>query len=399
MKKGKHSEIKTNDNMVDIYSTSKRPGKRASLVFRILFLVECLVMLGCIVYIATMHLIPVKYVIILGVVVALVCGLQFFLITRKKKKILMRIISGLLAVIMLACTYFGVNILGTVHSSVKDMTGDDFEVAPNTANVTHEPFFIYVSGSDTRNFSDIPDEGLSDVNMVIAVDPTNHKMLMVNTPRDYYVALYGDTNKMDKLTHAGNKGIDCSMETLSALYDIDFNYYVKINFKSVVDIVDALGGVTVDSEIAFSSTHGLSKVRHNFVVGKNELTGDQALAFARERKSLAGGDRQRGKNQQLVIKAIVDKAISPSILNPSNFKKILTSVTSNTKMNISQSEITSLFRMQLSNMKGWDIQSLSVDGTGSSRYTYSYPRQKLYVMIPDEETLTTAKTALAEYKK
>ena len=189
------------------------------------------------------------------------------------------------------------------------------------------------------------------------------------------------------------------MQTLEALYDIKFNYYVKINFKSVVDLVDALGGVTVDSEISFSSSYSLSGKRYSFTQGKNELTGDAALAFARERKSLAGGDRQRGKNQQLVISAIVDKAISPSILNPSNFKKILSSVTSNTKMNISSSEITSLFKMQLKDMKGWDIQSMSVDGTGSSRYTYSYPSQPLYVMIPDEETVTEAKTALSAFKK
>ena len=224
---------------------------------------------------------------------------------------------------------------------IDDITIDEgeYETPPITAEVTKEPFFIYLSGSDTRKVENIPEKGLSDVNMVIAVDPVKHKMLMVNTPRDYYVALDGDSNKMDKLTHAGNYGIRCSMNTLEALYDIKFKYYVKVNFKSLVDIVDALGGITVNSEKAFSSRHSLSKKTYSFTKGANNLTGDAALAFARERKAFAEGDRQRGKNQQLVISAIVDKAISPSILNPSKFREILQSVTKNTKTNISKKEI------------------------------------------------------------
>jgi len=398
MKKGKHSNV-VKDDMIDIYSNSKGPRRKLNVFFLVLFIIESVIMIGSIIYIATMRLFPLMYIIILAVAYILICLLQLLLTSRKKMKALTRTISIILAILMIAPTIYGILMLGVAHTSVKDVTDDDFEVAPNTANVTKEPFIIYVSGSDTRNVSDIPDEGLSDVNMIIAVNPKEHKMLMINTPRDYYVALYGDTNKMDKLTHAGNKGIECSMQTLEALYDIKFNYYVKINFKSVVDIVDALGGVTVDSEIAFSSSYSLSEKRYYFNQGPNELSGDAALAFVRERKSLASGDRQRGKNQQLVISAIVDKAISPSILNPKNFKKLLKSVTDNTKMNISQSEITALFRMQLSDMSGWDIQSLSVDGRGSSMYTYSYPSQPLYVMIPDEETLNEAKTALAAYKK
>ena len=306
-------------------------------------------------------------------------------------------LSLILSVVMLCVTFYCVGMLGVIHDSVKTVTGDDLEVAPNAAKVAEEPFIVYLSGSDTRNYSEIPEKGLSDVNMVVAVDPVNHKMLMINTPRDYYVALYGDSNKMDKLTHAGNFGVECSMQTLEALYDIEFNYYAKINFKSVVDIVDALGGIKVNSELAFSSRHSLSEKTYSFVVGENELNGDAALAFVRERESFAAGDRQRGKNQQLVISAIVDKAISPAILNISKFKEVLSAVTSNTKTNISSDAITALFRMQLADMSGWDIQSISVDGTGSSRSTYTVS-SRVYVMIPDEETVNEAKTALAAYK-
>jgi len=274
---------------------------------------------------------------------------------------------------------------------------EDFDVPPSPAKIEQEPFVVYISGSDTRNINDIPEEGLADANLVVAVDPTKNKILIVNTPREYYVALDGDSNKMDKLSHAGNYGIQCSMKTLENLYDIKFNYYVRVNFKSLVDIVDTLGGITVNSEYAFSSGHSLSKKTYNFKKGENELTGDAALAFVRERKAFAAGDRQRGKNQMLVLKAIVDKAISPSILIPSNLEEMLSCITANTKTNISSEEIKALFKMQLEKMSGWDIESISVDGTGSSKYTYTYNERPLYVMIPDEDTVREAQKALSAF--
>ncbi len=407
MNRGKHASAKKVRNkknnapqMEDIYSSSKR--KNGFAVFtRIVLILQVLAMAACTVYIAMLDLIPLKFLIAFGAVEVLICGLQFFItaVKLKKRKNALRIISIILTVIILAVSYFGVSYLDAFHSSVDEMTEseEDVEVAPNAADVTDEPFFIYLSGSDTRQYSNIPEKGLSDVNMVIAVDPVNHKILMVNTPRDYYVGLWGDSNKMDKLTHAGNYGIECSMETLEALYDIEFNYYVKVNFKSVVDIVDALGGITVNSEKAFSSRYSLSKRTYSFKVGENHLNGDAALAFARERKSFAEGDRQRGKNQQIVIKAIFDKAISPAILKPSNLKNILSSISSNTKTNISKREITSLFKMQLNDMSGWDFESVSVDGSGASRSTYSVSSY-VYVMIPDETTVLEAKTALSAYR-
>lgn len=399
MNKGKHSSAKrTRPQMEDIYSSSKRKNG-FGMFARILLIIQILAMAACTVYVISLHLLPIKYIIALVLAEVFICALQFMLIKQnpRKRKNALRSISVVLTVLIFIISYFGVGYLDAFHSSVDDMTNDDFEVVPNSTDVTKEPFFVYISGSDTRDYSDIPEEGLSDVNMVMAVNPQTHKILMVNTPRDFYVPLWGDSKKMDKLTHAGNYGTECSMKTLEALYDIEFNYYVKVNFKSLVDIVDALGGITVNSEVAFRSNYSLSRKYYKFVVGENELSGDAALAFARERKSFATGDRQRGVNQQLVIKAIFDKAISPAILNPSNFKNILSSVTSNTKTNISKTEINSLFRMQLNNMEGWDFNSVSVDGTGSNRSTYSVS-SKLYVMIPDESTVAEAKTALAEFK-
>lgn len=397
MAKGKHSAS------VDVFSSTKKKRKyskkqnntKIDILLKILFFIECIILISSVIYIASMQLLPIKYIVILIVIVSLICGLQAFLKLSNKKKNVMRIISLVLTILVVAGTFWGTGLLNTLYGSFQDFTNDE-EVEANVVDVTDESFFVYVSGVDTRNTNGITDKGLSDVNMVIAVDPVNKKILMINTPRDFYVGLYGDENKLDKLTHAGKYGIDCSMETVAAIYDIEFNYYVKANFKALVDLVDAVGDISVDSQYNFSSGHSLSGKTYRFKKGINVLDGDAALAFARERKSFANGDRQRGIHQQMVISAIIDKAISPAILT--NFKDILDAVTDNTRTNIKSDDITSLVRMQLGDMSSWDIQSMSVDGTGTQRYTYSYPKQKLYVMLPNDETIEEAKLALKAYK-
>jgi anionic cell wall polymer biosynthesis LytR-Cps2A-Psr (LCP) family protein len=187
------------------------------------------------------------------------------------------------------------------------------------------------------------------------------------------------------------------MQTLEALYDIEFNYYAKVTFNSLIEIVNALGGITVESEHNFTA-YSESGRGYKYVKGKNNLNGDQALAFVRERKSFSYGDRQRGRNQQIVIRGIIDKALSPSILNPSKFKELLSSVTSNVETNFATDEITALFRMQLKDMSGWDIQSIAVDGKGSMRPTYS-SSASLSVIIPDQSTIDTAKNTIKAFLK
>lgn len=262
------------------------------------------------------------------------------------------------------------------------------KVKKSNGPITESPFLVYISGLDTRGSETIGTTGLSDVNMLAVVNPKSKKILLINTPRDYYVGLYGDSSKMDKLTHAGVYGIECSMETLSALYDVDISYYVKVNFSSVISIVDALGGITVDSDYDFYAHN------YHFNVGENELNGDEALAFARERHSFPDGDRQRGKNQQKVIKGIVNKATSPAVIKSLN--DIATIIAQHIKTDMTQEEINSLIRMELSDMAHWDIESTSVTGPGDYQYTYSYSGTKLYVMRPDMQTVEDAKTKINE---
>lgn len=274
-----------------------------------------------------------------------------------------------------------------------EVVKSDAYTPSDDVKMTHEPFVLYLSGVDTRT-GKIVDYGKSDVNMLVAVNPVTKKVLLINVPRDYYVGLYGDSSKLDKLTHAGIYGIDCSISTLSALFDVEIDNYVKVNFKSVVDIIDALGGVTVNSDVAFSTEASLSGTRYDFVQGENTLTGDSALAFCRERYSFRNGDRQRGMNQQKVISAVIGKISSPSIAT--SLTAIVDAIVSNVKTGIPMSDLNSLVQMQLTDMASWSIESISVNGSDLYTTTYSAGSLTLYVMKPDYKTVDTAKEKLQE---
>lgn len=248
---------------------------------------------------------------------------------------------------------------------------------------TTKPFAIYISGIDT--YGDVAKVSRSDVNMLMIVNPVQHKILLVNTPRDYYVQLHGTKGTRDKLTHAGVYGIDMSRQTLEDLYGIPIDNYVRINFSSLVNMVDTIGGVDVYSEYAFKS----------FRQGQNHLNGTQALTFSRERYSFSAGDRQRGRNQQLVIEAIVSKLSQPSVAV--KYQSILQSLKGTLQTNISSSTLAGFANAQLNDMRGWYVESISVDGTGKMAPTYSMGAQLLYVMEPDTKSVETAKTAIRDY--
>lgn len=248
-------------------------------------------------------------------------------------------------------------------------------------NVTKEPFNVYISGIDT--YGEISSVSRSDVNMVVTVNPATQQILLTSIPRDYYVQLHGKSGYKDKLTHAGLYGTDMSIQTIEDLLDIDVNYYVKVNFSSVVDIVEAIGGVDVYSEYDFTSIDN-----YNYKKGYNTVNGKQALSFARERKSFALGDRQRVKNQQALIRAIFKKCTSKAIIT--KYSRLLDSIGGSFVTNMKVSRLTSLIKMQLSNGYSWNIVTNSLNGGDGSEYTYSAPNSKAYVMIPTEESIKFA---------
>ena len=242
-----------------------------------------------------------------------------------------------------------------------------------------ESFNIYISGIDVSG--PITTNSRSDVNIIMTVNPNTHKILLTTTPRDYYVPIPGVSGEQrDKLTHAGIYGVDVSMSTLESIYGIDISYYARVNFTSLIKIVDAIGGVDVNSEYSFSAGG------YDFVKGMNHLDGKQALAFSRHRHSFADGDNQRGKNQEAVLTGILQKAMSPALLV--NASEIITSVSDSVETNMTRAEMATFISRQLADGSSWDIESVAAVGTGDRQSCYSSGSQSLYVMWPDLNSIS-----------
>ena len=252
-------------------------------------------------------------------------------------------------------------------------------------------FIVYVSGIDV--YGPIETNSRSDVNILVVANPTNHEILLVTTPRDYYIPFPGVTGgKRDKLTHAGIYGVDVSMAALGQLYNIDPDFYARVNFTSLIKVVDALGGVKVHSEHSFKQ---IIDGKEMYVSkGWNYFNGKQALAFCRERKQLAGGDYQRGKNQEAVLKAIIEKLLSPAMLTGA--ADLLDSMKGNVETNMSMNQIQELIKSQLNNPQPWSIKMMAANGSGDMNYCYSMPGTKLYVSWPVESSVNQIKNAINE---
>lgn len=256
--------------------------------------------------------------------------------------------------------------------------------------VETDAFTVYISGIDV--YGAIETNSRSDVNILAVVNPTSHQVLLVTTPRDYYVEFPGITGgQKDKLTHAGIYGVDVSMNTLDALYDTESEFYARVNFTSLIQMVDALGGVDVYSEIAFTTSEASGCVV-SISEGYNHLNGQQALAFSRERQNLADGDNQRGKNQQAVITAMIQKAISPAILMGAN--ELLATVSGNVDTNMTSEQIQNLIKSQLDDPQPWKIKSMAAEGTGDQQICFSAPGTPLYVTQPNYDSVNQIAAAI-----
>lgn len=255
-------------------------------------------------------------------------------------------------------------------------------------SVTEQTFNILISGIDASG--PIMTTSRSDVNIIMTVNPLDHRILLTTTPRDYYVFLPGISGEeRDKLTHAGVYGIKTSMRTLENLYDIGISDYIRINFDSLIQLVDALDGIDVNSEVEFKAG------KHYFVKGKNHLNGEEALVFSRSRYQFGSGDNQRGQNQMLVLTAILNKLQSPDLLRDPS--EVLDVVGRSMQTSFTSDEIAEVISWQLDTGHGWDIGRQAVIGTGDSQQTYSMRGMDLYVMWPDEESVRAASEKMKEY--
>ena len=333
------------------------------------------------------QMLPVLYLVILAALLALLWLLvkrcQEYNVPGKVARVFSVFLCAAMA---LGCFWAqqGLSALGSMTSGL--LTGAEAN------KITKEPFVIYLSGVDTRG--ELTENARSDVNILAAVNPVTKRVALVNTPRDYYVDLAGTSSK-DKLTHAGLYGVETSMETLGNLYGVNVDHYIRINFAGFISIIDALGGVDVYSDQAFTSVGSPGYYDPTtFVEGWNHLDGKSALAFARERHAFASGDIQRGINQMKVIDAMLNKIKSPALLM--GFSKIMDASSDCFVTSFSQDQISALVRMQLSDFAEWDIESYTVTGTSSSSTKcYSAKGQKLYVMKPDDSSVSKAREMIA----
>ena len=353
----------------------------------VLLVLQAVLSLASLVQLWRTRMLPALYLVIIAAILALLWVLVRRCQEYKVPGTVSRVFSvALCAVMAMGCIWAqqGLSALGNMTNGL--LTGTE------AAKITKEPFVVYLSGVDTRG--ELTEKARSDVNILAVVNPKTKQVALINTPRDYYVDLAG-TNSKDKLTHAGLYGVETSMETLGNLYGVEVTDYIRINFAGFMSIVDALGGVDVYSDQAFTSVGSPGYYDPtSFVEGWNHLDGKAALAFARERHAFASGDIQRGINQMKVIDAMLNKIKSPALLM--NFSKLMDAASDCFVTSLSQDQISALVRMQLSDFAEWDIQSCTVTGSsGTSTKCYSAKGQKLYVMKPDESSVNKAKELIA----
>lgn len=276
-------------------------------------------------------------------------------------------------------------LIRAVHTFEIEATTDK----PNSSDVIKNDsvFTLYITGIDTRSRK-ISKRSRSDVNILVTANTETGQIVLVSTPRDYYVPLSISKGIEDKLTHSGVYGTQVSIDTMEMLYDIDIDYYFKVNFTGFKEIIDALGGITVYSNMSFKSNG------FDIVKGENHLNGEAALSFARNRKSV-GGDRQRGIHQMEVVRAVINKAMSPVLLT--NYTEILNGISESFETSMPYSEVAKLVRNQLDKGTKWNIVSYAVNGKGATKRVYSLS-QKAYVMIPDQNTVNEAKRLMEQVR-
>ena len=353
----------------------------------VLLVLQAILSLAALVQLWRTQMLPVLYLVIITALLVLLWLLVRKCLASRTGAVVARVLSVMLcAALAVGCVWAqqGLTTLNNVTSGL--LTGAEAN------KITKEPFVVYLSGVDNRG--ELTENARSDVNILAVVNPVTKQAALINTPRDYYVDLAGTESK-DKLTHAGLYGVETSMATLGNLYGVDVDHYIRINFAGFISIIDAIGGVDVYSDQAFTSVGSPGYYDPTtFAEGWNHLDGKSALAFARERHAFKTGDIQRGINQMKVIDAMANKLKSPTLLM--SFSKLMDAAADCFVTSFSQEQISALVRMQLGDLASWDIQSYTVTGSGAkSSKCYSAKGQSLYVMKPDENSVNEAKALIA----
>lgn len=330
-----------------------------------------------------------RYLLILGALLLLFFLLLFpvlFSYRFKKSRKIFAFVCSLLfsALYITASVYlaYTAGFLGTVSRPGTKSTPSDKVAA---AAIVKEPFHVLISGIDS--YGDIGD-GRSDVNMVASVNPKTKTILLTTIPRDYYIELPHQQGTFDKLTHTGLAGPEETKKAVENLLDLKIDYRLRVNYSTLVNLVDAMGGITVHSDYDFVTLGD----EYIFQEGDNEMDGENALAFVRERSAFTDGDLQRNRDQAYVLQAIIDKLTkSPTLLL--KYTAILDSLDGTMEMDFTPDQVKALVRMQMDNMDPWTICRQGLIGENSLEYS-AYIGDYASVVLQDEESIEKAKAKI-----
>lgn len=345
---------------------------------KILWFVNLLAAIAFLALLTVVNAFPAKLTMyILAVFFALLIVSQILITIRSGNK-LPRIIGVLLSVVYLCITLVGVYYLYSTFSTFSRIGGN--EAANSGFDLTEEPYNVYFTGIDQWDTEKGKDLERSDVNMIATVNPVTKKILLTSIPRDAYVPL-AKNGAMDKLTHTGIYGVDETINTVEGWLGIDLNYYVKVNFTGVCDVINAIGGIDVYSPESF-----VPEKYDTWTVKKgwNHMTGKKALSFARERHALKKGDASRVLNQQRVVKGIIRK-LTTSTAVITSYTDLLEVVDKHVGTNMTRREMISLAKSEMLNLGGWEIKTQSLDGVYGQETVASLSSANKYSVFKVDE--------------
>lgn len=265
-------------------------------------------------------------------------------------------------------------------------------------NIMMDPFTVLVSGNDS--YGSINQVTRSDVNMLVTVNPRTAQVLILSIPRDSYLPITCKKNQNacaavagedDKLTHSGLYGVGTTESTLEDAFDVEVNYYVRINFSSLINIIDAIGGIDVNVEPGLEVETFYANGTEGVHAGMNHLDGERALAFVRERHAYIDGDNQRIKNQQIVLRALLKALLSPKMVV--NYPKVMQALSTAMDTNMTSNELKSLLTLELARFPKWNIQTFALVGEPDMRYSPSN-QSDLSVMILGDQEVSQARNLI-----
>lgn len=366
--------------------SSRRVKRKAGKFYKGLSVLYLVCLAAFVAIMTIMNILPLFTLILLYVILILLSLIVVVQLRKNNIAPVARNIASVTSVLLMIMYLLGsAYAIGTL--SFLSYTSVDNE--SRVAKITKDPFNVVMTGIDVEGTID--KEGLSDVNMVVTVNPVTEEILMTSIPRDYQIYMPDMGGAMDKLTHTGFYSVETTIGAAEDLLGVKMNYYVKVNFATVMKFVNAVGGIDVYSEYEFVP---VKRKKMTVKKGWNHFNGVEALAFARERKAFEDGDRQRIKNQQAVLEAVINKVMSSRTMALS-YNKILSELKKYFEMSFNSKEMRSLVKLQLAKNPKWNITKNSITGGDGSLATYTTGGTAVYIMTQDPQSIETAKSLIS----